>query len=78
MKLVKRNSLLLIGMKKLNNVNVTTNLNGNGMKNQLRTSVNVLIIVVQMVNLLLMMVNVMKVVLNKLYHLEMNYTVYKA
>jgi hypothetical protein len=78
MKLVKRNSLLLIGMKKLNNVNVTTNLNGNGMKNQLRTSVNVLIIVVQMVNLLLMMVNVMKVVLNKLYHLDMNYTVYKA
>jgi hypothetical protein len=78
MKLVKRNSLLLIGMKKLNNVNVTTNLNGNGMKNQLRTSVNVLIIVVQMVNLLLMMVNFMKVVLNKLYHLDMNYTVYKA
>jgi hypothetical protein len=78
MKLVKRNSLLLIGMKKLNNVNVTTNLNGNGMKNQLRTSVNVLIIVVQMVNLLLMMVNVMKVVLYKLYHLDMNYTVYQA
>jgi hypothetical protein len=63
MKVVKKNSLLLIGIRKLNNVNVTTNLIGHGMMSQLETSVNVLIILVKKENLLLLMDNVIKIVL---------------